>query len=201
MAKKRVAIVGYGGMGGWHERNIQASDVVELAGIWDINEKRRNMALKKGIHVYSSYEDLLADPTVEIVTVAVPNDSHLPLSVQAMRAGKNVISEKPVAMNSDELARMIACSEETGRVFSVHQNRRWDADFLMAKQIFDSGELGDIYYAKASYLRRNGAPGGWFGDKERSGGGPMIDLGVHVIDLVRYLLHRVPRAGLARHSR
>lgn len=183
MAKKRVAIVGYGGMGGWHERKMQSSDVVELAGIWDIKESRRNMALEKGIHVYSSYEDLLADPTVEIVTVAVPNDSHLPLSIQAMRAGKNVISEKPVAMNSGELAEMIACSKETGRVFSVHQNRRWDADFLMAKHLYESGELGDIFCIESRVHGSRGIPGDWRG-KQEHGGGMILDWGVHLIDQI-----------------
>ena len=181
MSKKRVAIVGYGGMGGWHVKKILASDVVELAGIWDIKEERRQVALEKGIHVYASYEDLLADPTVEIVTVAVPNECHLPLSVQAMEAGKNVISEKPVAMNSGELAEMIACSERTGKVFSVHQNRRWDCDFLMMKQVYNSGDLGEVFNIESRVHGSRGIPGDWRGKKEH-GGGMILDWGVHLID-------------------
>jgi len=181
MEKKKVAVVGYGGMGGWHAKKILASDTVELAGIWDIKEKRRAIARENGIHVYSSYEDLLADPTVEIVTVAVPNECHLPLSVQAMKAGKNVISEKPVALNSGELAEMIACSEETGKVFSVHQNRRWDCDFLMMKQVYESGELGEVFNIESRVHGSRGIPGDWRGKKEH-GGGMILDWGVHLID-------------------
>ena len=187
MGKKRVAIVGYGGMGGWHVKKISTSDVVELAGIWDIKEERREVAKENGIHVYSSYEDLLADPTVEIVTVAVPNECHLPLSGQAMKAGKNVISEKPVALNSGELAEMIACSEETGKVFSVHQNRRWDADFLMAKQIYESSELGDIFCIESRVHGSRGIPGDWRGKKEH-GGGMILDWGVHLIDQILHIV-------------
>ena len=179
--KKRVAVVGYGGMGGWHVKHLLASDVCELAGIWDIKEERREVAREKGIHVYASFEDLLADSTVEIVTVAVPNECHLPLSVQAMEAGKNVISEKPVALNSGELAEMIACSERTGKLFTVHQNRRWDKDYLVMKNLYASKELGDVFTIESRVHGSRGIPGDWRGKKEH-GGGMILDWGVHLID-------------------
>ena len=94
--KKRVAVIGYGGMGGWHVRFIQASDVCELAGICDIKEDRRNKAKERDIYVYDSFEAVLADPTVDLLTLAVPNELHMPMAIQAMEAGKNVISEKPL---------------------------------------------------------------------------------------------------------
>lgn len=182
-AKKGVAVVGYGGMGSWHTRHILNSDVVELKGIWDIDEKRRAVAIENSIHVYSSYEDLLSDKDVEIVTVAVPNDFHKALSIQAMEAGKNVICEKPVAMNLTELKEMIAASERTGKVFSTHQNRRWDADFILMKQVYESGDLGEVFSIESRVQGSHGIPGDWRKEKEH-GGGMLLDWGVHLIDQI-----------------
>ena len=94
--KKKVVVVGYGGMGGWHTRHLLESDVCELVGVCDIKENRRALAVERGLKVYDSIEDVLADETVELVTLAVPNELHEPMAVAAMEAGKNVISEKPV---------------------------------------------------------------------------------------------------------
>lgn len=182
-AKKGVAVVGYGGMGSWHTRHILNSDVVELKGIWDIDEKRRAVAIENSIHVYSSYEDLLSDKDVEIVTVAVPNDFHKALSIQAMESGKNVICEKPVAMNLTELKEMIAASERTGKVFSTHQNRRWDADFILMKQVYESGDLGEVFSIESRVQGSHGIPGDWRKEKEH-GGGMLLDWGVHLIDQI-----------------
>ena len=106
MCKKRVAVVGYGGMGSWHVNKMMLSDVVECAGIWDIKEVRRDIALQKRLHVYASLEDLLSDKTVDIVTIATPNDVHAEIAIKAMKAGKHVISEKPVCMNHIELQKI-----------------------------------------------------------------------------------------------
>ena len=181
--KKGVAVVGYGGMGSWHTRHILNSDVVELKGIWDIDQKRRDVALENNIRVYSSYEDLLSDDSVEIVTVAVPNDSHKPLCIQAMEAGKNVICEKPVAMNLAELQEMIDTSKRTGRVFSTHQNRRWDADFILMKKVYESGDLGEVFGIESRVQGSHGIPGDWRKEKEH-GGGMLLDWGVHLIDQI-----------------
>ena len=179
--KKRVAVVGYGGMGGWHTRHLLNSDVAELAGIWDIKEARRALAVENNIHVYSSLEDLLSDESVEIVTIATPNELHRPLAIQIMEAGKNVICEKPVSLNSEELADMIAASKRTGKLFTVHQNRRWDCDHLLMKQVYASGELGEVFGIESRIQGSRGIPGDWRGHKEH-GGGMMLDWGVHLID-------------------
>ncbi|MBO7303175.1 MAG: Gfo/Idh/MocA family oxidoreductase [Clostridia bacterium] len=181
--KKGVAIVGYGGIGTWHTRHILNSDVVELKGIWDIDEAKRKAAAENGILVYSSYEDLLSDASVELVTVAVPNDVHKPLSIQAMEAGKNVICEKPVTMNLPDLKDMIAASKRAGVVFSTHQNRRWDADFRMMKQVYDSGDLGEVFAIESRVQGSHGIPGDWRKEKEH-GGGMLLDWGVHLIDQI-----------------
>ena len=181
--KKGVAIVGFGGMGYWHKNKILAGNAVELCGIWDIKEERRELARTENIHVYSSFEDVLADEKVDIVTIAVPNELHKPLSIAALEAGKNVISEKPVCLSSQELADIIAASERTGKLFTTHQNRRWDADFLMMKQVYESGDLGEVFAMESRVQGSHGIPGDWRGKKEH-GGGMMLDWGVHLIDQI-----------------
>jgi len=181
--KKGVAIVGFGGMGSWHKNKLLNSDVAELCGIWDIKEDRRQAARDENIHVYTSFEDVLADEKVDIVTIAVPNELHMPLSIAALEAGKNVISEKPVCLSSEELANIIAASERTGKLFTTHQNRRWDADFLMMKQVYESGDLGDVFAIESRVQGSHGIPGDWRGKKEH-GGGMMLDWGVHLIDQI-----------------
>ncbi len=179
--KKRVVVVGYGGMGGWHVKYIQSSDVVELAGIYDIKESQILKAKDRGIRAYESFEEVLADPTVDLLTLAVPNELHMPMAVQAMEAGKNVISEKPVTMSSEDLQKMIDASNRTGKLFTTHQNRRWDKDFLMMKQAYASGELGEVFGIESRVQGSRGIPGDWRGKKEH-GGGMILDWGVHLID-------------------
>jgi len=179
--KKGVAIVGYGGMGHWHGNYIRKSDVVELKGIWDIKEERRELARSEGIHVYSSFEDVLADESVEIVTVAVPNELHRPLVIAALEAGKNAISEKPVCLSCAELQDMIDAANKAGKIFTTHQNRRWDTDFLMMKQVYESGDLGEVFGIESRVQGSRGIPGDWRGKKEH-GGGMLLDWGVHLID-------------------
>lgn len=180
-AKKRVVVIGYGGMGGWHTRYLLKSDVAELAGIWDIKEERRQLARENGIFVYDSFEAVLTDKTVDILTLAVPNELHMPLAIQAMEAGKNVISEKPVTLNHEDLQKMIDASNRTGRLFTAHQNRRWDCDYLMMKQVYASGELGEVFGVESRIQGSRGIPGDWRGHKEH-GGGMILDWGVHLID-------------------
>ena len=185
---KKVAIVGFGGMGSWHVNKIKAGGAVELAGIWDISEERRRVASEQGIHVYSSLDDLLSDKTVDLVTVAVPNELHLPICVQVMEAGKNVICEKPVALNSDELAQMIECSRRTGKLFTTHQNRRWDCDYLLVKDLYASTRIGNIFRIESRYFGSRGIPGDWRQLKAH-GGGMMLDWGVHLIDQITQMVY------------
>lgn len=186
--KKRVAVIGYGGMGGWHVKHLLESDVCELAGICDIKEERRQLARENGLHVYESFEAVLADPAVDLLTLAVPNELHMPMAIEAMEAGKNVISEKPVTMSSENLQKMIDASKRTGKLFTVHQNRRWDKDFLMMKQAYASGELGEVFGVESRVQGSRGIPGDWRGHKEH-GGGMILDWGVHLIDQMLLLVY------------
>ena len=153
----------------------------EIAGIWDIRECQREKALSKGLHVYESLEALLADETVDLVLIATPNDVHKPLAIAAMEAGKNVVCEKPVTLNSADLQEMVDTSVRTGKVFTVHQNRRWDKDFLVVKKIIEEGTLGPIFRIESRVQGAHGIPGDWRALPEH-GGGMILDWGVHLLD-------------------
>ena len=185
--KKKVAVIGYGGMGGWHCEHLQNSDVAELAGIYDIKEERRELARSRGIRAYESFEEVLADPEVDILTLAIPNDCHKEDAILGLRAGKNVISEKPVTLSSADLQEMIDAANETGKLFTVHQNRRWDADFLSMKEIYESGSLGPVFNIESRVHGSRGIPGDWRQLPEH-GGGMMLDWGIHLIDQILQMI-------------
>ena len=134
----QIAVIGYGGMGSWHAAQLEEMPQFAVRGVYDIREERNALAREKGFYAYASLEELLADEQLELVTIATPNDLHRELAIAAMRAGKAVISEKPVALNSGELEEMIAVSNETGRLFTVHQNRltraRWGAPSVWSQR-------------------------------------------------------------------
>lgn len=178
----KLAIIGFGGMGGWHCQNItEKISEIEVVGAWDIREEARAKATERGFYAYSSLEELLNDDEVDIVTVATPNNFHKQLVIDCLEAGKNVVCEKPVAMNSDELCEMIAAAERTGKLFSIHQNRRWDRDYRIIKEIVDKGTLGKPYFIESRVQGSRGAMHGWRGHKV-NGGGMLFDWGVHLID-------------------
>ena len=181
MERKKLAVIGYGGMGGFHCRHALESDVVELAGIYDIDPARNEKARLDGIRPYGSLEEVLSDGEVEIVTVATPNDTHMDIAVRALRAGKAVICEKPVAMSSRQLDEMIKASDETGSLFTVHQNRRWDTDKMRIQDLYGKGELGRIIDIESRVHGSRGIPGDWR-KKPEHGGGMILDWGVHLID-------------------
>lgn len=190
--KHKMAIVGFGGMAGWHYNEIQTIEGLEIAGIWDIREERRVYAAEeKGLHVYSGLEDLLADSETDLVLIATPNDVHKPVAIAAMEAGKNVVSEKPVTLCSQDLREMIETSDRTGRFLTVHQNRRWDEDFLTVKKILEEGKLGEVFRVESRVHGSRGIPGDWRQEKEH-GGGMILDWGVHLLDQLLQLFSDVP---------
>lgn len=179
--KKNAVVVGYGGMGGWHVGHLQKSDVCDLLGIYDIDPARAELAESRGIYAYSSLDDVLADERVDLITIAVPNDSHKEIAIKALRAGKHVICEKPVMLSVADLKDVIAVANETGKLFTVHQNRRFDVDFLAMKKLHDSGEIGKIFNIESRIHGSRGIPSDWRGEFEH-GGGMLYDWGVHLID-------------------
>lgn len=179
--KHNLCVIGYGGMGGWHVQHALDSDVVNLVGIYDIKEERRQAARDKGIFAYNSLEEVLADEKVELVTVAIPNDVHPEVVIKALEAGKNVICEKPVAITSAEFQTMIDAAEKSGKLFTVHQNRRWDIDYLAMQSLCNSGEIGKPINIESRIHGSRGIPSDWRG-KKKFGGGMILDWGVHLID-------------------
>jgi predicted dehydrogenase len=130
---------------------------------------------------------VLADPKVDIVTVATPNDVHKEIVIAALEAGKNVICEKPVAMNSRELQEMIDAANRNGVLFTVHQNRRWDEDFRIVRKLYEENTLGRIFRIESRTHGSRGIPGDWRNQKQY-GGGMLMDWGVHLLDQLLLLL-------------
>lgn len=181
MEKINVAVVGYGGMGKYHADNISKFEKFNLVGIYDIKEERRNLAIENGVKAYESFEAVLQDDAIELIVCATYNDSHKDIAIRAMKAGKNVISEKPVTLCSADLAEMIKASEETGKLFTVHQNRRWDNDYRTIRNVIDKNELGKIFTIESRVYGSRGIPGDWRQEKVH-GGGMVFDWGVHLLD-------------------
>lgn len=190
MEKIKVGIIGAGSISNEHIQGYLSDPRAELYALCDINEERlREMGKKYGVtRLFTDKADLLALPEIDAVSVCTWNSQHAPCSIAALEAGKNVLCEKPMAMNADEARRMKEAAQKSGKLLMIGFVRRFGNDCRILQDFINAGSFGDIYYAKASYLRRKGSPGGWFGDQSRSGGGPLIDLGVHVIDLARYLM-------------
>ena len=188
MAKLRVAVIGVGSISNVHIEGYLKNPDVELVAFCDINEKQLK---KRGeqyniTKLYTSLDEMLEKEQLDAVSVCTWNSQHAPCTIKAFNAGLHVLCEKPMATSSEEAEEMLAAAKRNNKLLMIGFVRRHGNDAKILKTFIDNGDFGDIYYAKATYLRRNGNPGGWFGDKSRSGGGPLIDLGVHVIDLVRY---------------
>ena len=177
----RLGFIGYGGMAGWHHQNLVRAPKVIPYGVYDINPARVKAGVEKGLVGYESSRALLSDPKIDMVLIATPNNFHAEYSIAAMRAGKHVICEKPVTMNSMELKQVMEVSRETGMQFSIHQNRRWDKDYLTVRKAIEEDMIGEPYLIKSYVLGSRGIPEGWRTHKV-AGGGMMLDWGVHLID-------------------
>ena len=190
--KIRVGIIGVGNIAESHIYGYLRNPDVELYAFCDIDSDRlQYMGKKYGVtRLYTDHNEMLKLEELDAVSVCVWNCSHARCTIDALNAGKHVLCEKPMAMNSDQAIEMKEAADRNGKLLMIGFVRRHGNDCRILKEFIDTDYLGEIYYAKASYLRRDGNPNGWFGDKSRSGGGPLIDLGVHVIDLVRYLMGR-----------
>jgi len=184
-----MAVIGYGGMGSHHARKVRGErrGKFDVIGVFDIREERQQAAREKGFEAFESREALLNDPRIELVVVATPNDLHKEIVIDALRHGKNVICEKPVTMTTPDLEDMIAVAKESGKLFTVHQNRRWDPDYRTIKQIAESNTLGHVFHLESRVHGSRGIPGDWRNQKEH-GGGMLLDWGIHMLDQMLQLM-------------
>ncbi len=176
-----LVIVGYGGMGSYHGQLIEKTDRLNVFGVFDTADYRMELAKGKGYETYDSMQAVLSDENVDIVLIATPNDVHKDLAIEALRAGKHVICEKPVTIYSADLLDIMKVAEETGRVFMVHQNRRWDEDFLIVRELIQKHTIGDVFHVESRVQGANGIPGDWR-QLKAYGGGMLLDWGVHLLD-------------------
>ncbi|MCW5934763.1 MAG: Gfo/Idh/MocA family oxidoreductase [Fimbriimonadia bacterium] len=191
----RCAVVGFGAafnMGQSHCETIEAVPGLELVAVYDADPSRREAAREKfGVKTPDNYEELLADPQVDLVTTVTPHDTHAPLIIQALNAGKHAITEKVMCLNAAEADAMIAAAKQNNRLLSVFHNRRWDSDYLTVKKAVQSGALGALFMIEST-VNGYGKPGGWRGVKKH-GGGMLYDWGAHLIDqIVQMLLPSKP---------
>jgi len=187
----RVGIIGCGAMAGVHVRGYKACNDVSVVACADVQPERAlSFAAQHDIpRTYENADAMLRAEKLDVVSVCAPNYAHCAPTVEALRHGAHVICEKPIAMNSEEAAAMVAAAKDTNRLLTIGHHMRFHPYCKYLKQIIDDGELGHIYYGRSHALRRRGVPGwGQFHIKSQSGGGPLIDIGVHTLDLIIWLM-------------
>lgn len=193
MRKPNIGIVGLGWPGQQHAAALRATDKARLYAGADTHVSRREEFAEKFSpdRTFESYEAMLADPSLDAVVVALPNFLHFKASSAALEAGKHVLCEKPPTLNAAEMNVLKEEADKRGLIYFFGRQSRFSPAMLAAKKLISEGALGDVYFAKAIWIRSRGTPtgiGGWFTDKSLSGGGALIDIGVHAIDAVWYLM-------------
>ncbi|RXZ82250.1 gfo/Idh/MocA family oxidoreductase [Paenibacillaceae bacterium] len=191
--KTKIGIIGAGNIGNVHIKQFSnLPENCEITAITDAYLPLAEMRAKEaGIAtVYSSPEELINSANVDAVIIGVPNQFHAPYAIQALEAGKHVLIEKPMGLNKEDALNIYRASQKTDKVFMVAHQMRFESVPMQIKEQMDRGELGNIYTAKTGWYRRKGIPGWgtWFTRTDQSGGGPLIDIGVHMVDLALYLM-------------
>ena len=193
--KLQVGVIGCGGIA--NQKHFPAltsqADKCEIVAFCDILIERAEEAAKKyGIDrakVYKDYNDLLSDPEIDVVHVCTPNVSHCPITVAAFGAGKHVLCEKPMAATTEDAKKMMDAWKKSGKKFTIGYQNRFRPDAQMLKRTCEEGKLGEVYFAKAHAVRRRAVPTwGVFPDKSKQGGGPLIDIGTHALDITLWCM-------------
>ena len=187
----RVGIIGAGTVVEWaHIPAYMDQPDVKIDAFADVvGERAKRLADEVGAtYAFEDYLDLLDVDEIDAVSVCTPNKFHAPISIAALKAGKHVLCEKPPAMNANEAQAMVDAAKANDRVLMLCVNNRFQPEIQLLKQYIEDGELGRIYYARTGILRRRGNPGGTFAEKELSGGGAVVDQGVHCLDWTWYLM-------------
>jgi len=191
MPKLRIGVVGLG-MGRAHIDGYREHPAADVVAIADADKGRlEKSASELGIkNCYGDAYEMFKQEQLDVVSIAVPNKLHKPLTMAALESGAHVLCEKPMAMNAAEAEKMLAVARRTKRCLGINFSFRFTPQSFAMKQMVDNGEMGDIYFGRTVWHRRRGMPGfgGWFGQKALAGGGPLIDLGVHRLDLALWLM-------------
>ncbi len=191
----KVGVIGCGGIAnGKHLPSLHKLPNVEIVALCDIIVERAEKAAKEygtpDAKVYEDYKELLKDESIEIVHVCTPNRSHSFITVDALEAGKHVMCEKPMAINSEEAKKMLDAAKRTGKKLSIGYQNRYRPEMQFIKNECEQGNLGDIYYAEAIAIRRREVPTwGVFLNEYEPGGGPLIDIGTHALDLTLWSMN------------
>ena len=195
MGKLKIAIIGAGNISNAHMNAYEKLENVEIVAACDVNEDRvRTYCKKRYIPAfYTNHNEMLSLEKPDAVSICTWNNSHAEIAIDCLNAGVNVLCEKPLSLNYRQALAMEKAARNSTAMLMVGFVRRFDKRAVILKDLLGKDRLGDLYYAKTGVIRRCGNPTGWFSDKSRSGGGPLIDLGVHMIDLCRYLMGK-PRA-------
>lgn len=191
--KIRIGIIGAGNIGSVHASEFsKLNEECQITAITDVYLPLAQAKAKQfGIaNVVASPEELIGREDVDAVIIGVPNQYHAPLAVLAIEAGKHVLIEKPMGINGKAALQILRASQASDKVVMVGHQMRWESVPMQIKEQIDRGELGKIYTAKTGWFRRKGIPGWgtWFTQMDQSGGGPLIDIGVHMLDLALYLM-------------
>ncbi|HEO8420891.1 TPA: Gfo/Idh/MocA family oxidoreductase [Yersinia enterocolitica] len=196
MAEKlKVGIIGCGGIAkGKHLPSLAKLDTVEVVAFCDFyRERAEELAAEyggKGVKVYADYHELLKDSSIDVVHVCTPNNYHYDVTIAALEAGKHVMCEKPMAKTAAEGRLMVEAAKRTGKKLTIGYQNRFRPDSQYLHKRCSNGELGEIYYAKAHAIRRRAVPTwGVFLDAEKQGGGPLIDIGTHALDLTLWMMN------------
>jgi predicted dehydrogenase len=191
MDQVRIGVIGCG-VGALHLEGYLQEPRAKIMAIAGLDEDRCAQLVQQFNipHRYRDYRDMLANPDIDAVSVAVPNHLHAEVALAALEAGKHVLVEKPLARTIEEAESIVEAGARSGKVLGTIFDKRGRGDMEYVGTLARSGHFGEIYYVKASWVRRSGIPGlgSWFTKKELSGGGPLIDLGVHMLDLSLWML-------------
>lgn len=188
----QLGIIGAGNIGNVHIEAFKQLPGVHIIAVTDVYLPiaAQRAAENQIDKVYPDAQRLLEDPQIDAVVIAVSNEWHAPLAVQALEAGKHVLLEKPMALNVESAKPIVDAERKSGKIVMIPHQMRWESISMQVKEQVDKGALGSIYHAKANWTRRKGIPGWgtWFTQMDKSGGGPLIDIGVHMLDLTLYLM-------------
>ncbi|MBT9146010.1 MAG: 1,5-anhydro-D-fructose reductase [candidate division WS2 bacterium] len=193
MKKLRVGVIGLG-VGYLHIKGYMSHPMAEVVAVSDTNPKRLEERGKKELKIpslYLSAEEMLAKEKLDIVSIATPNIFHKPLTIAALKAGCHVLCEKPLATNAKDAKEMVMAAKSMKKRLAINFTYRFCSQAMAMKREIEKGTMGNIYFARTVWHRRRGLPGfgGWFGQKNLSGGGPLIDLGVHRLDLALWFMN------------